>query len=44
MFRLHLPLWLQVALVSTGKTHGKINLLFKETMTLRNWPVKFRPT
>jgi hypothetical protein len=42
MFRLCLRH--QVALASTDKTHGKINLQFKATMTLHNWHVKFRPT
>ena len=43
MFHLRLRLRHQVALVSTGKLRGKISLQFKETMTLRNWPIKFRP-
>ncbi len=33
----------QVAPASTGNNHGKINLQYKATMMLHNWPVKFRP-
>ena len=42
IFRLRLRY--QVAPASTGNNHGKINLQYKATMMLHNWPVKFRPT